>query len=320
MGIDPERDKAVRDYELEQGRFFQKRHDALLEAGFAHGLGVKVGDQVKLTTSRGVKPFTVCGLLSPHGVAGFKQGNVIFVPLRTAQILFGNAGEVNIISVVLEDGVDEKTATEAIRSQLPQGGAADGDTAFLTVRSPIERSQLSKEMIEKVRAGLDLAYVTIIALAFVTILNTFLMNVGERRRQLAVLRAIGTTRRQLIHMLLVEGLAMGMVGYAAGHGGGARRRVSVDAIDGQSVQRPHARLADHAGPLHHRRTARPDRFAAGDVHPGLDRRPSVSVGRDEIRGLRPPRPHPALVCRHCIGRLPDYGCGGGRLHPRLSAF
>ncbi len=229
MGIDPERDKAVRDYDLQQGRFFEKRHDALLESSFAAGLGVKVGDEVKLTTARaGVKSFTVCGLLSPRGVAGFKQGNVIFLPLRTAQRLFGYAGEVNTISVVLEEGADEKVVAEAIRSRLPQPGAAEDGAAtsgvpFLTVRSPIERTSLSKEMIEKVRAGLDLAYITIIALAFVMILNTFLMNVGERRRQLAVLRAIGTTRRQLIHTLLTEGLAMGLLGTllgtAAGLGG-----------------------------------------------------------------------------------------------------
>ncbi len=49
------------------------------------------------------------------------------------------------------------------------------------------------------------------------------MNVGERRRQLAVLRAIGTMRRQLIKMLMIEGLAMGftgtLLGTAVGLGG-----------------------------------------------------------------------------------------------------
>ena len=48
MGIDPARDKAVRDYELEEGRFFQKKYEVLLETGFARGLGVDVGDEVKL--------------------------------------------------------------------------------------------------------------------------------------------------------------------------------------------------------------------------------------------------------------------------------
>ena len=85
------------------------------------------------------------------------------------------------------------------------------------------RSQRSKETIQKVQKGLDFAYVMILSLAFFTILNTLLMNVGERRRQLAVLRAIGATRRQLIRMLLLEGLTMGfagtILGSAAGLGG-----------------------------------------------------------------------------------------------------
>ncbi len=214
MGVDLSRDTAVRDYELAEGRFFEKKYEILLEAGFAHGLGITVGDKVKLLTPQGMKTFAIAGLLSPHGVAGFKQGGIVFMPLATAQSVFARAGDINMISVVLDNAADEKAVTESLAAALPSS---------LTVRMPAERSQLSKETIEKVQKGLDLAYVTIMALAFVTILNTFLMNVGERRRQLAVLRAIGTTRRQLIHMLLIEGLVMGSVGTllgtAAGLGG-----------------------------------------------------------------------------------------------------
>ena len=36
VGIDLEPDQAVRDYELEQGQFFQKKYEVLLESGFAH--------------------------------------------------------------------------------------------------------------------------------------------------------------------------------------------------------------------------------------------------------------------------------------------
>jgi putative ABC transport system permease protein len=209
MGVDLARDKAVRDYELAEGRFFvDDKNEAMLEVGLARGIGLKVGDQVKISDSRArPKSFKVVGLLSPRGVAGFRQGNVAFLPLLAAQRNADKDGEVNVISVVLADGVDENKAREVLEASLPQG---------LTIRSPEQRSQLSKEMTEKVKAGLDLAYVTIIALAFVTILNTFLMNVGERRRQLAVLRAIGTTRRQLIKMLLTEGLVMGVVGTLIG--------------------------------------------------------------------------------------------------------
>jgi putative ABC transport system permease protein len=218
IGIDPERDKAVRDYALEEGGFFENGREALLSTGFARGLGIRVGDQVKLGTNRGglglkSTSFKIVGLLSSRGAAGFRQGalGTIFLPLGTAERLFSTAGNVNTISIVLNDGADEKTAAEAIRAILPTG---------LSVRSPGERSQLSKETIEKVRQGLKFAYVMIFSLAFFMILNTFLMNVGERRRQLAVLRAIGATRRQLVRMLLLEGITMGIVGTVLGIGAG----------------------------------------------------------------------------------------------------
>lgn len=212
MGIDPTNDESVREYDLKEGEFFRKKYDALLEAGFAQGLGVAVGDKVKLGTSRGgltggMKTFTITGLLSPRGAAGFNQGGVIFLPLRTAEYLFAKNGNVNTISIVLNETADEKLVGAEIAKCLPVG---------LSVRSPMARSQLAKETVQDAEKGLNFAYALMIVLAAFTIFNTFLMNVGERRRQLAVLRAIGTTRRQIIRMLLLEGLAMGFVGTVLG--------------------------------------------------------------------------------------------------------
>jgi putative ABC transport system permease protein len=48
------------------------------------------------------------------------------------------------------------------------------------------------------------------------ICNTFLMNIGERRKQLAILRAIGTTRGQIMRMLLSEAFGMGILGTLLG--------------------------------------------------------------------------------------------------------
>jgi putative ABC transport system permease protein len=212
MGIDPAHEEAVREYDLQEGKLFTAAYDALLETGFAQGLGVKVGDELKLGASRGglsgaLKPFRVTGLLSPRGAAGFNQGGIIFIPLDTAAELFNRPGNVNYISIVLAEGADEKSVAAEIGKILPPG---------LAVRSPMARSQIAKETIQDAENGLTYAFVMMLVLAGFTIFNTFLMNVGERRRQLAVLRAIGTTRRQMIRMLLWEGFAMGIVGTALG--------------------------------------------------------------------------------------------------------
>ena len=108
---------------------------------------------------------------------------------------------------MLAETADERAVAAEIAKLLPTG---------VSVRSPMARSQLAKETVQDAETGLDFAYALMIVLAVFTIFNTFLMNVGERRRQLAVLRAIGATRRQIMRMLLLEGLAMGLVGTIVG--------------------------------------------------------------------------------------------------------
>lgn len=217
MGIDLTQDEAVRDYDLQEGKYFSensKKYDALLETGFARGLGVKIGDKVKLGTSRGglsggVKNFRIIGLLSPQGAANFNHGGVIFLPLQTAEHFFAKKGlgHINMASVVLTDTADEKAVQAEIADILPAG---------LTVRSPMARAHFARETMQAAESGLDVAYVLMIILGLFTIFNTYLMNVGERRRQLAVLRAVGTTRKQIMRMLLLEGLAMGFAGTVLG--------------------------------------------------------------------------------------------------------
>ncbi|MEN6451773.1 MAG: ABC transporter permease, partial [Thermoguttaceae bacterium] len=186
MGMDPARDGAVRDYELKAGRYFAKRGEAMLEASLAEGLKIQVGDTVRLGTMRGIgggrESFTIVGLLSPRGTADINKVGVIFLPLTTAQRLFSNEPDtVDTVSIVLNEGANEKAVSAAITKAIPAG---------LTVRAPASRAQLSKQTLEQVGQGMLYADVTMIVLAVFMILNTFLMNVGERRRQLAVLRAI----------------------------------------------------------------------------------------------------------------------------------
>lgn len=209
MGIDPAKDEAVRDYKLEEGQFFPDGEGALLEVGFARGLGVKVGQEIRIFTAMRppIQTLNVVGLLSPQGAAGFNEGGIVFLPLDVAQDYFRKPGQVSSTSIILAEEADEKKVQAEIAGQLPAG---------MVVRPPAFRTQLAKETLQEAEQGLKLAYLLTLVLSVFMILNTFLMNVGERRRQLAILRAIGTTRRQLLAMMLGEGLLMGTVGTAIG--------------------------------------------------------------------------------------------------------
>jgi len=207
MGIDPERDEAVRDYRLDEGEFFQGDEGALMEAGFARGLGIHVGDEIGLLGPKGYCRLPVIGFLAPEGAAQFNQGGTAFVTLRTAQQIFGKPRSINTTSLVLDDSADPAAVQAEIARMLPTG---------LTVRPPLARAHMGKETLQNLDQGLSFAYTLTLVLATIVILNTFLMNVGERRRQLAILRALGTTRGQIMGMLLREGLLMGILGTVVG--------------------------------------------------------------------------------------------------------
>jgi putative ABC transport system permease protein len=215
LGIDPQRDRLARDYALREGRFFEDGQGAMLEAGFAAGAGIKLGDEVTLRTPRGglaLKHIAVVGLLEPRGVAGFKGGGTLFLPLGLAQRWFTRPGQVNSIDLVLDESADEPRVRAEVSRQLPVG---------VTVHPAAARSQFAEDTMLNIETGLRFASTLTVVLAIFVIANTFLMNVSERRKQFAVLRAIGATRGQIVRMIVTEAMILGAAGTALGCVAGA---------------------------------------------------------------------------------------------------
>lgn len=207
LGIDATRENAERDFELAAGSFLDGDQGVLLGASLAQGLGVTVEDKVKILTRIGVRELTVSGLLAPRGAAQLQGGGLVVLPIRRAQRLLGRRGSVDAVQLELAAGVTAAEMTEAVAQRLPAG---------LLVRPPSSRNDLAQETLAATDRLLHMAGVlSLVAAAFV-IFNTFLMNVTDRRRQLAILRAIGGTRRQVMRLLLREGLLLGVVGTLVG--------------------------------------------------------------------------------------------------------
>ena len=121
----------------------------------------------------------------------------MFLPLPFAQRYLGDTGKINTIDIVLADGADENIVAARSARSCRQGW---------TVHPPASATQLAKGTTTEVQWGLSLASVFAVVLAFIIIVNTFLMNVSERRPQIAILRAVGATRRQIVGMMLREAL------------------------------------------------------------------------------------------------------------------
>jgi putative ABC transport system permease protein len=217
MGIDPARDGAVRDYEIVAGRQLQQGDEMLLDEEFARLLEMEVGDEVGLRTNRLRKPFEVVGVLRPRGGEVLRQAAMVFIPIDRAQYYFYPRGRTNLIDKIQVVTGDDDAEIERVRNAIVAHLPAEPK---LDARRPVGNTMLMEHTLKSSEQGLKLTSLFSLLLASFIILNTFLMNVGERRRHLAIMRAIGATRRQITLSLLGESLLLGVLGTLLGMAAG----------------------------------------------------------------------------------------------------
>jgi len=217
MGIEPELDRQVREYEIVAGRQLASGDELVLDEEFAGLIGVKVGDEVGVRSKLN-KRFVVVGLQKPRGAEVLRQASLAFMPVERAQAHFYYRGrtkrydKIQVVTAPDEASIERTRA--ALSAQMPEP-ASDTDPKLNVVR-PTGGSNLMEHTLKSSEIGLELASLFSLLLASFIILNTLLMNVGERRRHLAIMRAVGATRWQLIRALVGESLLLGTVGTVLG--------------------------------------------------------------------------------------------------------
>ncbi|QDU31855.1 Macrolide export ATP-binding/permease protein MacB [Anatilimnocola aggregata] len=216
LGIDPKLDPQVRDYAITQGRMASaitapgRPRELVLDEGFATQLGMKLGDLVSIRTTNAKYELEIVGLVKPKGGSAMRQMALALLPLERAQAMYnrrGYKGHIDSIQIVTKPEADVNQVMAAIAPQLPEG---------LTIHPPSGNTQLMKKTLVSTEQSLLVSTIFSLVLSVFIILNTFFMNVGERRRQMAIMRAIGATGKQLMFTLLAEAFVLGAIGTAIG--------------------------------------------------------------------------------------------------------
>ncbi len=203
LGVDPKQYRNFRGYSIRSGRDLDGGSGMLIESQFADRMGLRDGSEVRLLTRRGLKSTSVVGLFALEGTGALRAGGMVFLPLEQAQLLFAARDKLDAIQIVLAQDAKSEEVQKLVQSRLPSG---------LAVQPPATHTRLAEETLAASEQGLLLASEFSLLLATFIILNTFLMNVGERRRTLAILRAIGATRSQIGKLLFTESLVLGVLG------------------------------------------------------------------------------------------------------------
>ncbi|MEQ1825023.1 MAG: FtsX-like permease family protein [Pirellula sp.] len=213
LGVLPKLDRQVRGYSLIDGKNLEdhegKTPAVLMDAGFASSAGAKIGSEIYLATSSSLKQqvATVVGLVKPNDASAGMQSGLIVSDLKTVQRWSRAIGKLDAIQLVLKKDAKIEPVLIRVKEILPAG---------LNVRVPTLRSEVAGESTVAMQQGLRLATAFSLLISAFIIYNTFQMNVGERRRQLGILRSLGATRKQVLWMIVREGLWLGAVGTVLG--------------------------------------------------------------------------------------------------------
>jgi putative ABC transport system permease protein len=231
LGVDPKRDRALRDQELAAGRFLgdppteeekklvaesdeeqveepEQLPELVLEENFARARRVAVGDDVRILSAGGRQKFRVIGLIRATSYARATAGGMAYVGIPTAQRLFlRGQKQFSSIQIVAANDKEVPALADRINALLPQG---------IKAAPPAGRTAVLEQTMHPTEQGLSVAVVFVTLLAAFMVFNTFMMNVSERRRQMAIIRAVGGTRSQLFAILVRESLFLGIIGTVIG--------------------------------------------------------------------------------------------------------
>jgi putative ABC transport system permease protein len=219
--------------QLRQGRGPQAPDEVAIDAGLAKQGDFQVGDRIGVLTLQPKQMFTLVGIFGYTGGRDSLGGEtrVAFTEPVAQQLMLGSHGVYSVINVQAQQGVSPNELRDAIQARL-------GDGYVVRTRQQVADDQASdvEGFLGFIRAFLlGFAAVALFVGVFL-ILNTFSILLAQRTRELALLRALGAGRGQVLRSVLAEAVVVGLLaatlGLVAGLGVAVGLRAVMEAQSG----------------------------------------------------------------------------------------
>jgi putative ABC transport system permease protein len=174
----------------------------VLSQNLGKTLGVRVGDQLRLQTPRGPQQTAVLALV-PYFSTVIGTVGINLDQMRT----WFQRPAVTTLQITTGPGVDPNRLRAEVRRVVPPPNYVyDGRAALAGLEAPLHQSMFIANAV----------WIIVVFVAAVALFNTLTLSVLERRREIGVLRAMGTSRRFTVQMILAEAAAIGVVGGVCG--------------------------------------------------------------------------------------------------------
>jgi ABC-type lipoprotein release transport system permease subunit len=214
VGVEPARERAVTQAHerIVEGRFLsdEPAQEIVLGVGLAEDIEVGLGDSVVAVTqaadgSLGNALYDVVGLFRTGNTALDKSGSMMHLAdLQSLLVLDDQVHKVTILGT-------DADALEALKGEV---AAVVPDGAEVETWSEASPQAVQMMSMQSVSSGIVL--VLVFAVASFGVLNTMMMSVFERTRELGVLKAIGMRPARMVELVMVESLFLGLLAGAMG--------------------------------------------------------------------------------------------------------
>ncbi|MGA8045169.1 MAG: FtsX-like permease family protein [Dermatophilaceae bacterium] len=237
--VDPTTLGLVTDLDFTAGSLDALRSGGVIVAqSVADERGLSLGDTVDMTFSyTGDQPLQVVGVLDSLDAQALSTSWI--VSLETYAEHFTEDVDASVL-LRLSDGVDTDAAAATVQAALADHPAAD-------VRDQATAAAARGATVEQVLGLVTVLLVLTVTIALLGITNTLALSVAERTREIGLLRAVGTSRRQVGWMILAEAVLVAALASILGLGlGVSLGAATVDALAQQAplaISLPAGRLA-----------------------------------------------------------------------------
>ena len=195
IGIDPN-GTALADISMKEGRIFEDNSsEAILGEIYAEDNNYSVGDTIDIDREE----FKIVGI---YETGDQNMAGGVFTSISKVGDLMDDEDSISNIYVKVNKGEDPQTVADRIDSQY-------GDN-ITTVTSVMEMTQMA-DMLNMLQASTWAISLLAIVVGGLGIINTMLMSVFERTREIGVLKAVGWSNRKILTMIVGESLVITIV-------------------------------------------------------------------------------------------------------------
>ncbi|MFJ8568493.1 ABC transporter permease [Streptomyces sp. NPDC093514] len=197
---------------LTEGRAPRTGDEIAVDSGTAADGGFHIGDRITLATDGPTMTKRLVGIVTTADTRVTAGGTLTLFDRATAQQLFASPGRYTSIDLSAVPGTDAAELSRRVAAVLPADRAEATTGSALAAQQSVLVDTITRgnEKLSLVFAGVALFIGSFL------IVNTFTMLVARRTREIALLRAIGATRRQVVRSLLWEAALLGLFASALG--------------------------------------------------------------------------------------------------------